>query len=161
MLRWNRKKKGFTLVELVIVIAILGILALYALPKYQGVVEQARSSEAQAQLGSFRSALGIYYAKNHGVYPAYATVDSGKIFANDEVPEVEITTPDGSVKRSAAVKQGNGDGDATNDVSSTDNTGGWVYDDGSNLTPAYSKADVRLNSTAIDPATTSTRWYQY
>ena len=160
MLKWNRNKKGFTLVELVIVIAILGILALYALPKYQGIVEQARSSEAKAQLGSFRSALGIYYAKNHGVYPDYNTVNAGAIFANDQVPEVEITTPNGSVQRSAAIKEGNGNGNAMDDVSASDNSGGWVYDDGSSVTPAYSKADVRLNSAAADPAT-GTPWYQY
>ena len=164
MLRWNKSKKGFTLVELVIVIAILGILALYALPKYQGIVEQARSSEAKAQLGSFRSALGIYYAKNHGVYPDYDTVNAGKIFANDQVPDVEITDDDGNVVKSAAIKKGDGDGDATNDVD-TSGGGGWVYDDGSTVTPKYSKADVRLNSTDIDPATandnTPMKWYQY
>jgi len=65
----KKQRKGFTLVELVIVIAILGILAAYAVPKYQGLVEEARSAEARAQLGTVRSALGIYYAKNHGVYP--------------------------------------------------------------------------------------------
>ena len=158
MLRWNRKRKGFTLVELAIVIAILGILALYALPKYQGMVKEARSSEAKAQLGSVRSALGIYYAKNHGVYPS--TLD-GTIFANNTVPEVEITLPGGAVKRNYAVKVGNGDGDATNDVTSADTNGGWVYDNGSTLTPKYSKADVRLNSTATDPAKNGLKWYKY
>ncbi len=156
MLRWNRNKKGFTLVELVIVIAILGILALYALPKYQSIIEEARSSEAKAQLGSVRSALGIYYAKNHGVYPA--TLD-GTLFANGAVPEVEVTV-NGSVVRSNAVAAA-----ATEDgvVTSTEvtNAGGWIYDNGSTLTPPYSKADVRINSTDEDPAYPGNYWYQY
>ena len=161
MLRWSRKRKGFTLVELVIVIAILGILAMYALPKYEGVVEEARSSEARAQLGAVRSALGIYYAKNHGQYPA--TLDE-TIFSEGTVPEVEVTVS-GVVKRNNAVKNISNDGKVTHDEVSND--GGWIYDvsDGKTGDPAKNTvADVRLNSTDEDPADSNTEgkdWYQY
>ncbi len=151
MLRWNNKK-GFTLVELVIVIAILGILAMYALPKYQGIIKEARSSEAQAQLGSVRSALGIYYAKNHGVYPAQL---DGTIFADGSVPEVEVTDSNGTVVKSNAVATGNGDGVVAS--SEVTDAGGWVYDVKSGT---YDKADVRINSKGTDPVT-GKYWYQY
>ena len=155
----RKNKKGFTLIELVIVIAILGILALYAVPKYQGLIEEARSSEARAQLGSVRSAMAIYYAKNHGKYPA--TLD-GTIFAEGAVPEVEITLLDGTVKRwdTDSVKVINGDGSVV--VGEVDETKGWVYDNGSALTPAYSKADVRINSKGTDTVPEPDKyWYQY
>ena len=172
MLRWSRKRKGFTLVELVIVIAILGILAMYALPKYQGIIKEARSSEARAQLGSFRSALGIYYAKHHGVYPDYNTVKAATnniLFADGTVPEVEISLSDGTVNKSRGVKAASDTTDGvvtSSEVSSDTDTdvGGWVYDDGSDMTPAYSKADVRINSKDRDPADSNTDkldWYQY
>ena len=154
MLRWNKNKKGFTLVELVIVIAILGILALYALPKYQGVIKEARSSEARAQLGSVRSAIGIYYAKNHGKYPAQL---DGTIFADGNVPEVEVTVG-GTVNRSNAVNDGvtlNNNG--TVETTEISNQGGWVYDVDSN----HTKADVRINSTDEDEANPGHYWYEY
>ncbi len=151
MLKWNRNKKGFTLVELVIVIAILGILALYALPKYQGLIKEARSSEARAQLGSVRSAIGIYYAKNHGKYP---TQLDGTIFANGDVPEVEVTLSDGSVNRSNAVVNLSQDG-VVESGELTD-AGGWIYDVNADQT----KSDVRINSKGQDPVT-GKYWYQY
>jgi len=77
--------------ELAIVIAILGILAVYVISKYQGMLEEASSAQARAQLRAFRSALGIYYAKHGGVYPTYEEVASGSIFANGIVPYVEET----------------------------------------------------------------------
>ena len=157
MLKWNRKRKGFTLVELVIVIAILGILAMYALPKYQGLIKDARSSEARAQLGSFRSALGIYYAKNHGVFPAYSDVNKGSIFADGRVPTVEVTVS-GTAKRSDTVTAaGAQDGSITHDEVSSSNKGGWMYD----VSSKYDKADVRLNSTDEDLANPGYYWYEY
>ena len=56
-------RKGFTLVELVIVIAILGILAAVAIPKYLNLVDEARESATKGALGGLRSAMAIFYAK--------------------------------------------------------------------------------------------------
>ncbi len=155
----NRNKRGFTLIELIIVITILGILALYALPKYQEIIKEARSAEARAQLSSFRSALGIYYAKNHGVYPSRFVVKRGDIFADGRVPEVEVTNSRGKVVRSAAVKTTR-DGDGVVEPNEVNYNSGWVYDDGHKLDPKYSKADVRINYKARDPVT-GKHWYEY
>jgi len=150
------KRKGFTLVELAIVIAILGILAMYAIPKYQGMVEEARTAQAKAQLGTFRSALAIYYAKNSGKFPSLTDVQNGTIFAEGSVPYVEATDQNGNVLKSNSVNDG---ANVNNDgvVSSTEvsDKGGWVYDVKSDLT----QADVRINAkgTGVD----GTPWYQY
>ena len=149
----RKNKRGFTLIELVIVIAILGILALYAVPKYQGLIEEARSSEARAQLGTVRSAMGIYYAKNHGVYPA--TLD-GTIFAEGVVPEVEVTVSGAVDRHNTVTTAGTQDGT----IASTEigDAGGWMYD----VSAAKDKADVRINSKGTDTVPEPDKyWYEY
>jgi len=60
----NKKEAGFTLVELMVVIIIVGILAAAAVPIYSAFVKKARVSEAKASIGTIRAAEEVYWAEN-------------------------------------------------------------------------------------------------
>ncbi len=64
--------QGMTLVELMIVVVIVSILASVAIPIYQANVSRAKASEADASLGSIRTALRVYYAE-YAAYPVQAS----------------------------------------------------------------------------------------
>ena len=67
-----KSQKGFTLVELMIVIVIIGILAAIAVPKLSGSTAEANLAKAKADVRTVQSAVAIYYAKN-SAYPTSAT----------------------------------------------------------------------------------------
>lgn len=105
-----KSQSGFTLIELVIVIVILGILAAVAIPKYEDMREQARVATLKGQLGAIRSAVAIQYARNAlNGSAAFPTLD-GTIFADGNVPKEPILNSN-AVKTTAGI----------------DNAGGWVY----------------------------------
>jgi prepilin-type N-terminal cleavage/methylation domain-containing protein len=62
MMRPYSCQRGFTLIELVIIVVILGILAAVAIPKYQDLSTEAKEAAARSALGSLRSAITIWYA---------------------------------------------------------------------------------------------------
>jgi len=140
----KRRRKGFTLVELAIVIAILGILAVVAIPKYQGMEDQARSAAAKSQLGTVRSAIGIYYAKNKGQFPT--TLD-GTLFADDTMPVVDVGTSSINTVVTATAYTA-----PSTWTPALTTAGGWEY------YPTTGK--VVINDTANDPAT-SVAWSTY
>ncbi len=109
-------KKGFTLIELVMVIVILGILAATALPRFVDLSSKAKESAAKGALGGIRAALAIQYASNAAYNPGAtnnwpSTLTAG-MFADQQVP----TEP---YSNSAAVAAGSGP---------TGTAGGWMYD---------------------------------
>ena len=99
-------KKGFTLIELVIVILVIGVLAAVILPKFVGQVEKAKIATTKANLESLRSATRLYYSDNKGVLPATGAA---------LVPNYIKRIPDEAITSSTTV------------VTANDGTGGWVY----------------------------------
>ncbi|HGG8562387.1 TPA: pilin [Neisseria meningitidis] len=88
----NTLQKGFTLIELMIVIAIVGILAAVALPAYQDYTARAQVSEAILLAEGQKSAVTEYYL-NHGEWPKNNTsagVASSSTIKGKYVKEVEV-----------------------------------------------------------------------
>ncbi len=68
-------KKGFTLVELLIVISALGIIAAIVVPTFQSYTQQAKEATAKDHLRTLRTIIEIYAANNDSVAPGYPDND--------------------------------------------------------------------------------------
>jgi len=65
------KNKGFTLVELIIVVTILGIMAAIVLPTFQGNVATAKESASKTNLMTIRTQIELYKLQHNGYPPGY------------------------------------------------------------------------------------------
>ncbi len=78
MAQGNRPKNGFTLIEIIIVLTLIGILLGLAVPQYKYSLKKAREAVLKEDLFVFRKLIGQYYT-DKGKYPAslQALVDDG------------------------------------------------------------------------------------
>lgn len=77
-----RSKKGFTLIELMIVVAIIGVLAAVAIPAYSGYVKRARMTELSNAMGAVASAAVEYYQAHADTWPTADIIGARSIFTS-------------------------------------------------------------------------------
>lgn len=155
----RKAQNGFTLVELMIVVAIIGILAAVAIPKFADMLEKSREGATKGNLAALRSSVSNYYADQRGVFPV--NLDSATYMVNnnpvpafiptyiERLPAVKVTS------KNAANGTYPGPGDNPNTASQV-TTGtwsnpafsslgvGWKYDG------AASAGNVWVNSHLLD-----------
>lgn len=85
--RTIKRRKGFMLLELIIVVAIIGILAAVAIPNLVGMTDEAKVAKIQSDLSTIGTAMEVYHVKKGGTYPANLSVLEGDNGYLKKVPE--------------------------------------------------------------------------
>jgi len=75
MISLKKRNQGFTIVELLIVIVVIGILALLVITTYSGIQAKARNAKRQTDIQSLQTQLEAFFSQN-GYYPSLADMNS-------------------------------------------------------------------------------------
>jgi|SRR3989339_1202488 len=151
-----KKAKGFTLIELMIVVAIIGILSAIAIPKFADLIRKSNEGATKGNLGALRSAISIYYGEMEGVFPvpthgattmsAILTMDNGKYLK--AIPS--CYNPPAHSKVTTVTVDNNALSDAN----------GWAYDDDRlNADTTRNWGDIWVSCSHNDSK--STQWSVY
>lgn len=87
-----KNKKGFTLVELMVVVAILGVLVAVAVPVYNNVTDNAKKNTCETNIRTIESAVAMYHAEVGG-WPTDVAALTGTFGDNNEYGPYLLETP--------------------------------------------------------------------
>lgn len=156
----ERQKKGFSLIELMIVVVIISILAAISIPQYQNYIRKSRTSEATANINSIALYEEQYFSENNeyitlNVNPAgipNASDDGGSLlFDGTESTWIELGSvfPDGSPLRfqyEARAGQYDSDGSSILNGDDPDTDFDYVGNADCDQTAAYAPSDWVINA---------------
>ena len=139
MFKLFRKQEGFTLIELMIVVAIIGILAAIAIPNFMQYQAKSKQSEAKTNLGGIYTSQVAYFGENNTYSDSFTAIGFAVAAATKQrytftLGNTPLLAPNNTCTDYAssgvatnppgftAIATGNIDGDAFCDVWSVDNT---------------------------------------
>lgn len=125
----KNKAKGFTLVEILIVVVILGILAAIVVPQFTNAANEARGGNVATQVSTIENQLELWAARNNGQYPDLVTdgwgdsSTAGTMIGDSYLKELPVNpfTNSSSVVANTTFTSG----DSTFTI--TGSTDGWAY----------------------------------
>jgi general secretion pathway protein G len=147
----NKSRKGFTLVEILIVVIILGILAAIVIPQFTNASEDARKSNMRSQLQTLRSQIELYKLQHRDSPPPEASFwNHLTMYTTDDVTDA----PDNVVGTAAAPKFGPYmQAPAINPLTNSSTIAaaaapgvGWVYDEATGELHGVSKLGEESDS---------------
>lgn len=154
------RESGFTLIELMVVVAIIGVLASVATPKYMGVVDRARDAATRGNIHNLRVAIHMYYAATEGHWPPSLDKPAGGGLPNfvprfmRRIPEAQLRTtvvqidPDIDPDNAKVYDWGPDD----NEPNIT-GKGGWIYNP--------RNGDIKINVDRHIPDTKNEPYFNY
>jgi general secretion pathway protein G len=138
MKAYRNRKSGFTLVEILIVVIILGILAAIVIPQFAGASNDARTSNLQSQLQTLRSQIELFKLQHGDTPPKLISVGWSDLtavttYANQNFGPYMQQTPVNALSNTATVAAAAGA------------NVGWVYNETTGAISACDKAGALLN----------------
>lgn len=147
----TRRNRGFTLVEILIVVVILGILAAIVVPQFTNAADDARGGNLTTQLQTLNNQIELFAARNNGSYPdfagdAWGDADTAGTMIGDayiKASPANPAWPDGATNTSVTV---------VDDGSTGSEDAAWVWDTDTNTLYAsyYNEAAGTMSDNAAD-----------
>jgi len=129
----NRKQQGFTLVEILIVVVILGILAAIVIPQFTSASDTAKSNSLLTQLQTIRSQFELYRVQHNDTYPTEAQLWTNLTDKTDASGDTDGDDNYGPYLQKAPVNPF----ESSSTVSDEAAAGvGWVYDEATGVIKA-------------------------